>query len=119
MTKQKIINTEALNELYTQLELIEYRSAVLNSKSRNILIDGMYYDEKEINELKDSKCIYLSIEYLDSGISEIIEITEQGAISLDNNTNEYSPMYSEDLMDIAKVADILVAWWKNLPETKL
>lgn len=118
MTKQKIINTEALNELYTQLELIEYRSAVLNSKSRNVLIDGMYYDEKEINELKDLKCIYLSIEYLDSGISEIIEITEQGAISLDNNTNEYSPMYSEDLMDIAKVADILTAWWKDLPETK-
>ena len=58
----------------------------------------------------------MSIQYLDSGISEIIEIDDQGRISLDNNTNEYSPMYAEDLEDMAKVANVLTAWWKNLPE---
>lgn len=104
----KLINRKSITELSDKLESIQESSAILGQNE--YLIDGDYY------EGGDTKADWMSIQYLDSGISEIIEIDDQGRISLDNNTNEYSPMYAEDLEDMAKVANVLTAWWKNLPE---
>lgn len=107
----KLINTENITELSKQLEAIQENSAILGRNE--YLIDDIYYHGGDV------KAEYMVIQYLDSGISETIEIDNAGRISLDNNTNEYSPMYGEDLMDIAKVSNVLTAWWKNLPESKI
>lgn len=108
----KLINKENIKELSKQLETIQEDSAILIQN--DYIIDGRTYYEGG-----DTKANWMSIEYLNSGISEIIEIDTQGRISLDNNTNEYSPMYGEDLEDITKVAKILTTWWNNLTEVKL
>lgn len=109
----KLINQENITALSEQLEAIQENSAILGRNEFMIddKIDGyIYYEGGE------TKTDYMAIQYFDSGISEVIEIDSQGHISLDNNTNEYSPMYAEDLEDMAKVANVLNAWWKNLPE---
>lgn len=106
----KLINKDKLSQLDKQLQSIHEFSDILGN--HEYYIDGRYY------ESGDTNATFMSIQYLDSGISEYIEIDDEGRISLDNNTNEYSPMYAEDLVDMAKAADILTSWWKNLPEAK-
>lgn len=105
----KLITTNDLTQLSKQLENIQENSTILGRNE--FLIDGTYLDGN------NAEGDFMSIQYLDSGISETIEIDNEGHVYLDNNTNEYAPMYGEDLEDIAKVAKILNAWWNNLPKT--
>lgn len=107
----KLITTDDMNSLAEQIADIQEYSAILGRNE--FLINDIYYHGGTV------KGSYMVIQYLDSGISEIIEIDSNGRVYLDNNTNEYSPMYGEDLEDIAKVTKILTTWWNNLTEVKL
>lgn len=106
----KLLTEESIYKLSDKLSDAQAYSAILGRN--DFLIDGAYY------EGGDTTGSFMTIEYLDSGISEYIDIDNAGRVSLDNNTNEYSAMYGEDFMDIAKVTNVFTAWWKNLPETK-
>lgn len=108
---QKIVTNNDVSELKSKLNKIERNSAVLNTP--RITINSQdYYDSKTDTVMAD----YVQLEYYDSGISDLITIDNAGRFYLNNNTNEYSPMYTEDCLGIYQAGVVIIEWWKNLPE---
>lgn len=108
---QRIVTSNDVRELKSKLSNIEKNSEVLNTP-RITINSQNYYDSKTDTVVAD----YAQLEYYDSGISDLITIDNNGAFYLDNNTNEYSPMYTEDCLGIYQAGEVIIDWWKNLPE---
>lgn len=110
----KSITKNDLNKLKETLETIESKSAILNDKT--FRVDDIYLEMKEIPTQANIDATSIIVEYLDSGISETIEIDQLGRIWLDNNTNEYGNLYSDDCLDLYHAGKIIKQWWNAQPE---
>lgn len=115
----KSITKNDLNKLKEALDTIESKSAILNDKTFCIddaHMDNVCLEMKDISTQTDINATSIIVEYLDSGVSETIEIDQRGRIWLDNNTNEYGNLYSDDCLDLYNAGKAIKQWWTTLPE---